>query len=102
VRGPDDRPTTVTLVVADGSEVVVGCVDARRPDIALVGALARLQLCARRRGCSMRVGDPSPELRGLLELAGLTEVLGLEPRRQTELGEQVGVEEVVKAPDPPA
>jgi hypothetical protein len=65
-----------------------------------VDALARLQLMARRRGCSIRLhtGD---ELRELLFLAGLAEVLGLEPCRQAEQGVELGVQEVVQPGDPP-
>ena len=62
--------------------------------LAAVEALARLQLAARRKGLDLRLHVVSRELRDLIELAGLTEVLGVEPRRQTEEWEQrVGVEE---------
>lgn len=97
-----DTPTTVVIVVDDRTEAVVARVDARRPDLSLVDALARLQLTARRRGRPMRLRDVSEELRALLELVGLADVLALEARREAELGEQVGVEEVVQSDDPPA
>ena len=59
-----------------------------------VEALARLQLAARRKGLDLRLHVVSRELRDLIELAGLTQVLGVEPRRQAEEREQrVGVEE---------
>jgi anti-anti-sigma regulatory factor len=45
------------------------------PDLATVEALCALQLAARRLGCSIRVHDPSPELRELIVLAGLDELL---------------------------
>ena len=62
--------------------------------LATVDALARLQLAARRRGLELRLHSPQPELRELIELAGLTAVLGVEPRRKPEQREQsVGVEE---------
>ena len=48
--------------------------------------------------CASRASE---ELGGLLDLLGLAGVLALEPRRQPELGEQVGVEEVVQPRDPP-
>jgi anti-anti-sigma regulatory factor len=102
VRHQGDASTTVMIVVDDGTEVVVGRVDARRPDLALVDALVRLQLTARRRGWLMRVRDVSEELRSLLEFVGLAEVLALEPRREPELGEELGVQEVVQPDDPPA
>ena len=97
-----ERPTTVVLVVDDGTEVIVGRVDARHADLALVDALVRLQLIARRRGWRVRLGEVSDELRGLLELVGLADVLALEARREAEGGEQLGVEEVVQPGDPPA
>ena len=82
MHDPGDTPTTVVLVVDDGTEVVVGRVDKGRPDLALVDALVRLQLTARRRGCLVRLRDVSEELRGLLELVGLADVLALEARRE--------------------
>ena len=62
--------------------------------LATVEALARLQLAARRKGLDLRLHVVSRELRDLIELAGLTQVLGVEPRRQPEEREQrLGVEE---------
>ena len=59
-----------------------------------VEALARLQLAARRKGLDLRLHVVSRELRDLIELTGLTQVLGVEPRRQAEEREQrLGVEE---------
>ncbi len=76
-----------------------------RPDLAVVDELARLQLAARRVGCSIRLRDAPPALSRLLDLLGLGEVLGaaglrLEVGRQAEGGEQVGVEEAVQPDDP--
>ncbi len=45
-----------------------------RPDLGTVDALARLQLVAHRRGCSVRLVNVTPALRGLLDLAGLTDL----------------------------
>ena len=45
----------------------------------MVDELARLQLAARRVGCSIAVHHACPELAGLLDLVGLTEVLDVEP-----------------------
>jgi anti-anti-sigma regulatory factor len=59
-----------------------------------VEALARLQLAARRKGLDLRLHVVSRELRDLIELTGLTQVLGVEPRRQAEEREQrLSVEE---------
>ena len=89
------------LIVDADTEEVVARVDARRPDLALVDALARLQLDARRRGGRLRLRNVTDELRGLLELVGLADVLAVEPRREPELGEQLGVEEVMQPRDRP-
>ena len=69
-----------------------------RPGLAVVDELARLELVARRVGCSIRVIDPWLELAELLELAGLG--LRVEVGREAEGGEQAGVDEVVVADDP--
>lgn len=98
---PGDIPTTVVMVAADGTERIVGRVEARRAGLALVDALVRFQLVARREGARVRLRNVSEELRTLLELVGLADVLVLEPRGKAELGEQLGVEEVVQAGDPP-
>lgn len=101
-----DEAWAVVLVV-DGVEVVLGFVTGVRPDLAVVDALARLQLVARRLGGSIRLRDPPAELGELLDLVGLADVVGvapavlaLQPGGQAEGGEQLGVEEVVDAGDP--
>ncbi|MFE7616888.1 STAS domain-containing protein [Streptomyces sp. NPDC057496] len=49
-----------------------------RPDLALVEAIARLVLVARRTGGRrLRLRNASPELRSLLDLVGLAEVMGI-------------------------
>jgi hypothetical protein len=101
-----DGVRTVVLVVHHDVEAVLGQMVGLRPDLALVGALARLQLAALRLGCSIRLRDPCPELRDLLDLVGLAELVGgaaglpLEARREAEGGEQLGIEEVVQPGDP--
>jgi hypothetical protein len=77
----------VLLIVDAETDEVVARVDVRRPDLALVDALARMQLDARRRGGRLRLRNATDELRGLLELVGLADVLAVEPRREPELGE---------------
>jgi ABC-type transporter Mla MlaB component len=63
-------------LLAGGADVLVCDVAAlRRPDAATVDALARLQLTARRLGREIRLRRPSPELRELLDLFGLREVV---------------------------
>ena len=47
-------------------------------DAVAVDALARLQLAVRRHGCEVRLRNASPALLDLVELMGLTDVLGEE------------------------
>ena len=47
------------------------------PDAAMMDALARLQLTARRLGCEVRLRNASDELHDLLALAGLCDIVGL-------------------------
>lgn len=68
------------------------------PDLAVVDALARWQLAARRGGGAIRLVEVSGELAELLELCGLRRQVG----GQAEGGEQVGVEEGVEPADPVA
>jgi hypothetical protein len=89
-----------TVATSDESIAIEVTVETSSPDLDLVDALARLQLMARRRGCSIQL-RPSDELRELLLLVGLSEVLCVEPRRETEVRIEVGVEEVVQPGDPP-
>jgi ABC-type transporter Mla MlaB component len=49
------------------------------PDAVCVEALARLQLVARRSGCTVVLCNPSRGLLELVELMGLTDVLPQEP-----------------------
>jgi len=72
-------------------------------ELAIVDALARLQLEARRCGYEIAVEGAPEELVELIELAGLREVLGLELQRQPEEREERrGVEEERQLPDLPA
>jgi hypothetical protein len=69
-------------------------------DLGLVDALARLQLAARRSGYEIAVTEAPRDLVELIELAGLAEVLGVEPLRQLKQREQrLGVEEERELPD---
>jgi len=82
VRGPiarEDLPglcerVCALLAAAEGAEAV--CDVAGVPaDAVTVDALARLQLGARRRSCSVRLRNASPELLELLAFLGLEDVL---------------------------
>ena len=60
-----------------------------RSDAAVVDALCRMQMAARRHRCKLEIQDPSVELCELLYLTGLTNVLpvaasGIEAERQPE------------------
>ena len=69
-------------------------------DLGIVDALARLQLAARRCGYEVAVTEVPGDLRELIEIAGLGEVLGVEPLRKPEQREQrLGVEEERELPD---
>ena len=106
--GAGDGSRTIVVLVNGDVEVILGLLGGRRPDLALVDALAGLQLAARRRGCSIRLRHPCEELCELLDLVGLTDVvvgasgLPLEAGREAEGGEELGVEEVVEPGDPSA
>ena len=98
-----DRTTgTLVVVVDDGTELVVGAMGPARPDLACVNRIARLQLAAGRCGWRVVVRDAHPALGGLLELCGLGGLVGVEVAREPELGEELGVDEVVQPRDLPA
>jgi len=72
-------------------------------DLRLVDALARLRLEAARAGYGVRLAHAPRELAELVELAGLSETLGLELQRKPEQREEAfGVEEERELADPPA
>ncbi|WP_413927887.1 STAS domain-containing protein [Kitasatospora albolonga] len=81
-----DRPGAAPV------ECDVGGVD--RADLALVEAVARLALVARRAGRRLRLRGVAPELRALLDLVGLEDVVGL-------AGEVPEVAEEVESPEGP-
>jgi hypothetical protein len=102
---PRGKALAVVLLVDGNVETVIGRVVALRPDLALVDTLARLQLIARRRGGSVLVRDASPDLRQLLHLVGLADVVcgsGLlaQSGGQPEGGEQLGIEKAADGGDP--
>jgi hypothetical protein len=82
-----------------------------RADVSLVDELARLQLAARRLGCSIRLRGACSEVSDvldLLDLVGLAEIIGrigglvVEVSGEPKGGEEVGVEERVERGDPVA
>jgi anti-anti-sigma regulatory factor len=84
-----------TPIVVDASALA--------PDAVTVGALARLQLAARRLGGRVQLRGVSDELQKLICLVGLEDVLRVEPMREAEEREQrLRVEEERELDDPPA
>lgn len=108
--GDEHEPETVEELLdgVDGVLAPVGAAAGRHPDLAVVDALARLHLAAKHLGWSLLVRNPPTELRELLDLVGLGELIGgppalrLEAVRKAEDGEQLGVEEAVETGDPAA
>jgi hypothetical protein len=98
-------PTTVTVTLTRGHETLrIARVVSPQCDARVVDVLLRISLEAKRQGWAMRVDGASDELLELCAFLGLSELLAfastLEPGRQAELGEQLGVEEVVDPGDP--
>lgn len=71
------------------------------PDLAVLDALARLQLTARRTGMSCELLATGQSLAELLDLAGLSAVVGQPVREAEAREERGGVEEVVQVDEPP-
>lgn len=85
VRGPIARADLPGLcdrvcAILGATRPAIALCDVRGvdPDAVTVDALARLQLAARRHGCEVRLRNASPALLELVELMGLTSVLGEE------------------------
>lgn len=99
MKGDDDARTV--LVVVDGDVVVARwrVEDPARPDLSMMETMARLHLAARRLGLRIRLDRPSVELRQLIDLVGLADLL-LDAGRKSEGGEQLRVEKVVQPGDP--
>ncbi|MGH2382461.1 MAG: STAS domain-containing protein [Candidatus Limnocylindria bacterium] len=64
------EPSDATVLVCDVGGMT-------HLDAALLDALARLQLTARRLGSEVRLRNASDELHGLLALAGMCDIVGL-------------------------
>jgi len=69
----------MVVVAADGTRLVIPLGGDGAPDLAVVEALARFQLMARRAGDCAWLEDVSPELGELLDLAGLRKALTGQP-----------------------
>jgi anti-anti-sigma regulatory factor len=88
--------------------IVVDVSALTEPDPAVLDALVRLQLAARRLGSSIRLENACSELVDLLALVGLSDVVpvvggsGVEVDRQVEQREEVRVDEEVETGDTPA
>ena len=82
--------------------VIVDCARISKPSAGSIDHLARLSLITRREGCECRLANCSDALLELIALSGLTGVLGVEPGRESEHGEEAGrVEEERQLGDPP-
>jgi hypothetical protein len=99
--GSSDIPATVMTVAADGTRVQIGARSAAPARLGHVGALAALAVAARRQGHRLQVADGADDLLELIALAGLGEVLGVQPRREAELLEDRRPDEVVQPGDLP-
>jgi len=82
IRGPilpADLPGLCDRVCAlmhrSGARVAVCDVAGVEPDAVVVDALARLQLAARRLSCPVQLCNASDDLRALVGLMGLTDIL---------------------------
>ncbi|MBB4663857.1 STAS domain-containing protein [Conexibacter arvalis] len=82
IRGPLERADLPSLyerfcaaVTASQPELVLCDVGGVRADAVAVDALARMQLAARRNGCTVRLCNASAPLRELVAFMGLRDVL---------------------------
>jgi len=99
----DELWCRVTVLGPDGSELVHGVLAGPgRPDLATVDDVARLALHAVRLGGVLAITDLSPDLRSLLDLAGLGIQVAGEPEGGEEALAVEEVEEELHPDDPPA
>jgi hypothetical protein len=76
-----DGPRATVEIVIDGRSIPLGSIGgATCCDLGLLDGLLRLRLAVSRRGWGLRLRGVDDELRGLAELAGVTDCLGIEPR----------------------
>ena len=103
----DRRQPHAEVVLLRGDEEIASwaLLGTGRPDLDMVNEVARLQLAARRLGCSIWLRHACPDLLQLLELVGLYDLAwrrSLQVVREAEGGEEAGVEEAVMPDDPVA
>lgn len=72
-----DAGPGLRALLAAGADVVVRLHGPGSADVVVVDALARLALCARRGTGTLHVDTDDPDVRHLVELAGLAQVLRL-------------------------
>ena len=71
--------------------------------LGVLDSLARVQLAAKRAGCTLRIHRTPPGLRDFAAFCGLADVLVVEPgRKPVEREERLRVEEERALDDPPA
>jgi hypothetical protein len=88
----------IVLVGSTGTELAEWVVEGvGAPDLAVVEAVARWQLWARRAGGAVLLRDVGADLLALLDLAGLLGEMGGEPEGRKQV---LGVEEGVVPGDP--
>ncbi|MFI6338529.1 STAS domain-containing protein [Streptomyces sp. NPDC050535] len=87
----------VRLEASGGGVVVCDVAGLGPPGLGAVDALARLELAARRAGGRVRLRNPAPSLRALLDLVGLRFEMEGQPEEREPAG---GVQEAVEPGDP--
>jgi anti-anti-sigma factor len=116
IRGRIDRTDAArlgrevrSLLDAEGARQIICDVGSVAPsDAAVVDALCRMRLAARRRGCQLSVREASTDLLDLLDLVGLADVIpvapssGLEMEGQPEQREHPGRVEEERDPTDPS
>ena len=79
---PRSIPYATVAIVRGRAVIHTWAVDGSGPpDLGVVDNLARVQLMARRFGCSIRLRDISADLSALLDLVGLRQLFGGAPLR---------------------
>jgi anti-anti-sigma factor len=101
------RKVRTLLDAGDVAQIVCDLGAVTQSDVAVVDALCRMRLAARRRGCQLMLRDASKGLLELLFLMGLTDIVrvvgsGGEVERESEQREHPGRVEEERDPADPA